>query len=256
MPFAPSFDTVGVLARDVALLERVTAVLLGGPAPVDAEPETIHLVREAFDLADEEVREALEEVLARLRQRFRVDELSLRALDEGEDLWGWRETFQVIQWSEIESSLGGWIAERKPAFGAEAAANFALTRALDRRQLGAAIPRRERLARGLARRLGRRDCLCLPTTPSLAPRTGEQLARTGAASGYYPRLLACTSIAGLARLPQVSLPLGQVGHVPIGLSLVGAHGEDAFLLAVAQMLTSALFSGDAAAAGRSRKPLH
>ena len=60
--------------------------------------------------------------------------------------------------------------------------------------------------------------------------------RTGVASGYYPRLLAFTSIAGLARLPQVSLPIAQVGNVPIGLSLIGAHGEDAFVLAMARAL--------------------
>jgi amidase len=238
MPFAPSFDTVGVFARDAATLARVASVLLAAAPSQDADAETIHLVRDAFELADEDVRGAMEKPLAQLRRRFRVSELSLRELDESMDLIAWRDIFQVIQWSEIESSLGGWIAATKPRFGPETVANFELTRTLDRRRLGDAVPRRERLARALRGRLGRRGCLCLPTTPALAPLRGEPLRRTGTASGYYPRLLAFTSLAGVARLPQVSLPIAQVGTVPIGLSLIGAHGEDAFLLALAQTLTA------------------
>ena len=77
----------------------------------------------------------------------------------------------------------------------------------------------------------------MPTTPALAPRKGDMPQRTTSGNGYYPRALALTSVAGIGRLPQVSLPVAQVGNVPVGLSLVGARGEDAFLLALANRLT-------------------
>jgi amidase len=44
------------------------------------------------------------------------------------------------------------------------------------------------------------------------------------------------AIAGVARLPQISLPLGNVGGVPIGLSLVAAHGDDRYLMRMARRL--------------------
>jgi len=47
-----------------------------------------------------------------------------------------------------------------------------------------------------------------------------------------------TSIAGIGRLPQVTLPLAHVQGVPIGLSLLASHGRDAFLLGVVQMIAS------------------
>jgi amidase len=50
---------------------------------------------------------------------------------------------------------------------------------------------------------------------------------------YYPRTLSLTSIAGIGRLPQVTLPLGNVGGVPVGLALLAGYGRDAFLLGVA-----------------------
>ena len=40
-----------------------------------------------------------------------------------------------------------------------------------------------------------------------------------------------TCIAGLARLPQVSLPVAEVEGCPVGLSLVAWRGEDAMLAA-------------------------
>ena len=55
---------------------------------------------------------------------------------------------------------------------------------------------------------------------------------------YYPRALSLTSIAGIGRLPQVTLPLADVNCVPIGLSLLASHGQDAFLLGVVQMVAS------------------
>ena len=59
---------------------------------------------------------------------------------------------------------------------------------------------------------------------------------------YYPRTLSLTAIAGLTRLPQVTLPLGNVGGVPVGLSLVAGYGRDPFLLALAAHITRAASS--------------
>ena len=50
------------------------------------------------------------------------------------------------------------------------------------------------------------------------------------------RALALLCIAGLARLPQVSLPLAKVDGCPLGLSLIAARGSDIMLLALARAL--------------------
>ncbi len=38
----------------------------------------------------------------------------------------------------------------------------------------------------------------------------------------------------------MTLPLGEVGGVPIGLSLLAAHGNDALLLRAAQMVAEGI----------------
>src|SRR5438045_3352679 len=56
-PLAPSFDTVGVLARSADVLAKVGVVLLAG-APLSAsKPATMCLIRETFELADADVQE-------------------------------------------------------------------------------------------------------------------------------------------------------------------------------------------------------
>src|SRR5437762_12296982 len=67
--------------------------------------------------------------------------------------------------------------------------------------------RSEQYFRSLHEFLGPDDLLCIPTTPALAPRKGDPPGRSSSGSGYYPRTLSLTSVAGMGRMPQVSLPI-------------------------------------------------
>jgi len=83
--FAPTFDTVGVLARNAQVLARVAETLLACDVVPDEEPATIHLLEEAFSLADTDVRKALDDPVGRLKRLFegRVRVTSLREIDGG-----------------------------------------------------------------------------------------------------------------------------------------------------------------------------
>src|SRR5216110_1277796 len=237
-PLAPSFDTVGVLAHSADVLARTLRVLLAISVSA-SEPKTIHVIQEAFELADPDVRQGLLESVRCVRNLFgeRVRETSLRDLAaDDKDLANWAETFCVIQWAEINSCLGAWIADAKPDFGPGMAASFELTSQLDRRCVADAWQQREEYFRRLHEVLESNELLCIPTTPALAPRKGNPPVRTSRGSGYYPRTLALTSLAGIARLPQVSLPIVDVGGIPVGLSLLARHGQDDFLLEVAKII--------------------
>jgi amidase len=53
------------------------------------------------------------------------------------------------------------------------------------------------------------------------------------------RILGLSAHGGLTGVPQVSVPGAKVDGLPIGLSLVGGHGSDAALVAVARALEAA-----------------
>lgn len=240
-PLAPSFDSVGIFAQSADVLAKVALVLLAVPPVSVNKPRTIHLIREAFTLADAAVHDALSDPLLRLREVFggAIRQSSLQDLvagDPGDGFATWVDTFCVIQWAEIKSCLGAWIANAKPEFGPGIAASFQLINELDRQRVAEAMQRREQYFRALNESLGPDDLLCIPTTAALAPRKGDPPSRSSSGSGYYPRLLSLTSVAGIGRLPQVSFPIADADGVPVGLSLLARHGKDSFLLEVAKIV--------------------
>ena len=128
----------------------------------------------------------------------------------------------------------------KPTLSPKAAKFFDLIKHADRGRLGDAVRIRERYCCGLKNFLGPRDLLCFPTVPAPARlKGGVKVDRPAQPkSNYYPRTLSLTAIAGIGRLPEVSLPLAEVGGVPVGLSLLAGPGQDAYLLGVVQLVAS------------------
>ena len=245
MPFAPTLDTVGVFARSAELLQRIAAVLLATDAstPTTKTPNSVYLVSEAFEVADSAVRKSLEPQLSHIEGILgaQVSEKSLMQLCSDEraaDPMSWVTIYRVLQGTEFQSTLGTWIADAKPAMGPALAAGLEFVKQLDRTRIGESVGLREIYARRLNTALASGDLLCIPTAPTIAPLKGSKAYdRTG---DYYWRTLALNAMAGAGRLPQVSMPLGQVDGAPIGLSLLAAHGRDMELLAAATRVADQL----------------
>jgi amidase len=236
MPFSPSFDTVGILAGYGDVLEKAMGVLLGAVPKSPAPPANVFIVDEPFALADPDVRQALAAPLERVRATYAgiVHGTSLQNLFADQrtiDLSTWVDAFRTVRGAEVMSCLGPWVDATKPTFGPAPAAGFDIIRQLDRSKVGEAIHMREQQFQQLRCALGPRDLLCLPTAPTLPPIKGT--ASHDRHGDFYTRTLALTSIAGNGRLPQVTMPLAEEAGVPVGLSFVGAHGEDLWLLKTA-----------------------
>jgi Asp-tRNA(Asn)/Glu-tRNA(Gln) amidotransferase A subunit family amidase len=75
--------------------------------------------------------------------------------------------------------------------------------------------------------------LLLPTLPDIAPLLNTPPAQL---DDFRARAMSLLCIAGLAGLPQVSLPLATLSGCPLGVSLVAGRGNDAMLLALARRI--------------------
>lgn len=239
-PLAPSFDTVGGFASTCGLLSRMMSVLLAREIDSTPEVETVHFLVDAFAQSDSEVRNALQGPVELVKKTFpgKCRDTTLASVtgpDRPTGLHSWYETYCHVQWAEIWSCLGPWVTENAPEFGPRTRMNFELVERMDRRKTVEAIHRRERYSHALRTFLRERDLVCMPTTPTIAPLKGS-LGIDRTMGDYYPRTLAFTALAGIGRLPQTTLPMARVHGVPIGLSLLAARGEDAFLLAAARMV--------------------
>ncbi len=229
---APSFDTCGWFTRSAELLARVGDVLLPGDTHRVAGP--LLRVNEAWINADPAVAEALRKCMERL-EVVMGRALDIQLVPEG--LRTLHEHFRAAQAEEAWATLGDWVEATAPAFGPGVGERFAFARALDPAQAAAGRAFRQVMQLRVRALLDGGAVLAYPTSPCPAPRLtaspAEQLSVREATIGV-------TAIAGMAGLPEVTLPAARVDGAPVGLSLVAAPGRDRALLAAAQAAAAAL----------------
>ena len=228
-PLAPTFDTAGWFGRSAELLERVGSVLLGGAEPVS--PGRLFIARDAFALAGDAVTQALKPAVDRISGLLGPPQ-TVTVSEEG--LPQWFDVFRVLQGAEVWAQHGAWVERVKPELGPGVKQRMQWAATIDAREIGPARIRRENIARHMNDLLADNAVLVLPTVPGIAPLRNTPPAEI---DDFRGRAMSLLCIAGLARLPQVSLPLARLEGCPVGLSLVAARGGDMMLLGLAKKLT-------------------
>ena len=98
---APSYDTVGFLARDSALFRAIGRVLLDG-ARVDASLRRLIIAQDIISRSEASIVEEIWHVLDRIGSALPVP----KHIDvAGEDFDDWRNAFRFNQGFEIQSTL-------------------------------------------------------------------------------------------------------------------------------------------------------
>ncbi|MEO1598962.1 MAG: amidase [Pseudomonadota bacterium] len=224
MPLAPSFDTVGWFARDLDVMDGVAEALGLAEAPA---PTRLLLPVDAWARASANTVAALGPALAHLENKLGPAEPVVLAPD---GLDKWFECFRVAQAAEVWQAHGAWVEAVQPAFGPGVSDRFRMAEGIGAEEWNLAISLRQHVRRRLQDLLSDGAVIVMPTSPAPAPmRDADELAL----NDFRLRSLAMLCAAGLAGLPQVSLPSGRVDGGPVGLSLVGPRGSDRALLAIA-----------------------
>jgi amidase len=229
MAQAPSSDTTGWFARDADTFARVSAVMLGEAIPA-ALPQRLIMATDAFGLAEAETAAALQPMVARLRALIGDCRDEIMAPP---GLVAWARAQRTLQPAEAWLTFRDWIETANPRFQFSVARNLALAAALPAaEQQWASLVRQE--ARGRMRQLlPAGTILCLPTTPFPAPPRGLPLSQRDLRGTHINCLCAH---GGLTGVPQVTIPGAAVDGLPVGLSIIGAPGSDASLVAVARAM--------------------
>lgn len=235
VPLAPSFDTVGWLARDAHTFDTVASVLLpsASPRPI----ERVLIAEDALARCDAGVPELLGDLLGRALSALGVAGQPMQVAEEGFDTL--REALRKLQACEVWRTHGAWIERAKPTFSPGVAARFELARELSWQEDTLTRERsvRAELRARLARWLTPGTLLFLPPAPGIAPKLGtggEQL------ETFRARTLDLTCIASLAGVPQLVVPAHGISGPPLALSFVAAPGSDGWLAQLAAPLDRAL----------------
>ncbi len=233
LDLAPSFDTCGFFARDASTFARVAEVLLGDdPQPLPAAPRLLWPSEVWALLAPEVAQEAgaaAERVQAVLGRSAPV-----AVVRDSFEAMFWH--FRHLQGREAWMTDGPLIERYAPPLGPGVAERFAWSRQVSDAKVAEARAFREAYDAQITDLLGHDGVLLMPTMPDVAPL---RAADEASLEDYRNRATRMLCIAGLARLPQLSLPLVWRDGVPMGLSLVGPRGSDRSLVALAERLAAA-----------------
>ncbi|MGQ0662152.1 MAG: amidase [Pseudomonadota bacterium] len=220
---APSLDSIGLIARELADVALVSAVLAGRtPVPVGttAAPRIALCPTPYADQAEPAARARLDEAARRLEDAG----ASVRALDLPADFAALNEAHRVIMSAETAKSFAAEWAHHRDELSPELAAFIARGLKHTQSEVAAARAEARRCRAWLDGALAPGETVLTFSTPGEAP---EGVEATG--NAIFNRMWTLLDAACLT-VPAGAGPRG----LPLGVQLVDPRGEEGHLFAVAR----------------------
>jgi amidase len=232
-PLAPSLDTVGWFARTLDIYDRVGAVLLGEDA--SGPPLTRMIVAEDVHamLTGDDEDAAMRPAVARVAEHLLPAGATALA---PQGLSSWQQTFRTIQGFEAWLAHGAWVSRHRGDLSGPVLSRFDAASRVSETQYRDATARRAEVRKRFDVLLRDDTVIVQPTLPTIAPL---MTASEADLEDFRSRALSMLCGAGLAGVPQISLPLAEVQGCPLGLSLIGPRGRDRALIGLARAILGA-----------------
>jgi aspartyl-tRNA(Asn)/glutamyl-tRNA(Gln) amidotransferase subunit A len=233
-PLSQTLDSVGPLAASVACCAALDAVLADeGDATLDAmdlrERRLAVPTHYALDSLDPQVARGFERAIREVRDAgAEVYEIPLAELDELPDIsrkgsFSGPEAYALHR-ERLESQ--GVLYDPRVLVRLQRGREQTAAEYLD------LIRARADLQRRVDKSLAEFDAVLLPTTPIIAPLL-QDLESDDAYLRTNQMTLRNTSVANFLDRCAISVPCHEAGTAPVGLMLMGAHGSDRRVLAMA-----------------------
>lgn len=230
---APSFDSVGIMARSGDVLEAVVRHLLRiEPEEVSVLPRVAYLPSDAIALTDTATANASLLVLRHLeRVGIGAQEINFDLL---EDI---RETLRILQASEAWQTHREWVEQSSPNLGQDVSQLLGVASAIRSEEVAEARRSRERLVAEVEEVLRDGAVFVMPILPT-RPLTIADADEPEKAAKFRIGTMRLVTLASLASLPSLAVPIRVRGvqEAAIGVQIVAGRGREAMLLEVARRL--------------------
>jgi amidase len=235
LPLAPSFDVVGILARDPAALRQAALALATVPLAPPAEVTEVRVAVDCLAAAGQPAAEAVHGAAAAL-----ADAVGRPLVPCDFGAFSGREIaemFSRLQAREVWRMHGQWVTEHGAALADDVRAR------LERGRMLSASPAAEQRDDERARQACRAgyDQFATPGTVTVVPVTpGLPPPRDASPEdllAFRARTLALTAASSLTGCPELVIPVRHLGSGRLfGAGILGPVGSDATLLGLAGLV--------------------
>ncbi|CZZ87996.1 amidase [Bordetella ansorpii] len=226
VPLSPRYDTATWLAADADVFARVGEVLMAGEPARRWRGAVV--LQDACEQAEAPFQSLIERVTAQAADMLGDAVQATRA--SATDLETWRGAYITLSAQDAWRTHGAWIEATRPRFAPAVEGRWRAAASVDAEAAARAATLQETLRAELRALLGEDRYAILPSASSAALRRDADAATVDRVRAQTFRI---TSLAGLAGLPQVSIPfLGEDG-LPYGVSVLGPAGSDLALIRLA-----------------------
>lgn len=234
-PMAPSFDTVGLMARDMATLLPAAAILMGTKIP-SAPSQSIRLGvdRDRIAACDPAVAAQFERILVELRQGgVTIEDVTLP------DRESVLEAHGIVVLAEARALYAEPWSKSPQLFPETARRALVAAQNVGTAMVADARAQIAEIGKAFARACAGVDAIATPTLPIPPPPCGAHRVRLlGRDMPVISALIAETSLANVTGSPAITLPSGRGAETLIGLHLSAPQGQDLQLLGIAARLAS------------------
>lgn len=232
VPLAPSFDAPGWISQSPEVMLQVGEVLLPTDQfKLDSKQLTLALPEDLWS----RVRPEFDNVLKPIYQKITSFFSAIVSTNlSNYKLLDWQNSFRIVQGFEAWQSHGEWVKSVQPNFGPGIKERFEWASTINQKE---AIDAKNAMLINAQRIYDYLDhsIICMPTVSYLAPRKGE-------ASSEQDRTnaLCLLSLASMAGVPHITMPLATIDGKALGLSLMSQRYSDRQLLKLSQDIWKAL----------------
>jgi len=226
VPLAPSFDTPGWVSKSPDVMLRVGEALLPtDQLKLDTKQLKLALPDDLWARVNNEFDEVLKPIYQKISSFFSATHSVNLSNDK---LLEWQNAFRIVQGSEAWQSHGEWVKSVQPNFGQGIKERFQWASTIKKNEAidakNAMLINVQKIYDYLAH-----SVICMPTVSYLAPEKGE-------ASSEQDRTnaLCLLSLASMAGVPQITMPLATIDGKALGLSLMSQRYSDKQLLKMSQ----------------------
>lgn len=239
-PLAPSFDHVGILSRAVDDLRTTYEVLAGKSAELHEHvSEPVHIAWvDTKDIAIMDPR-----IVAVCRSALRIPGIDLVSSYEVADICtrlSPSAIFTSIQRRQALSSHIHHLERDINLIDPDVAARLSDGRLVTDQEYRTAELLKSTFTEEITSVLAKYDVLAMPTVPVTAPPLGASTVNiAGEMIDTRIALISVTSIWNLSGVPAISIPVGDIAGLPVGLQLVALPGHEAKLFDTAERILAA-----------------